>query len=390
MKNNFEVGIIGGGPAGSTAAAFLADYGFEVCLFEKKAFPRETLCGEFLSAEVVHFLKELNLFKDFISLNPNKINTFRFFNTSGKNIGGKLNFDAYGLSRSSFDNLLLSNALEKGVTVFQPAEVKKIVPVKKSFKLLSNSEEKKTEIIVKDLIAAYGKQNPLDNFLERNFINRKSKLNGIKFHININELKKINEDEIRIYSADNIYCGVNAVDNGKVTFCFLEFRNYNQPPPRKQLPELRQKNKDFKELFGDNGENVFNDIPVYGTGNIYFGKRNVVENGIFMIGDAAGVIAPLAGDGIGIAMESGKLLAELFNKKRKESLSNQRTFDLYEEEWNKLFLKRMKTAKIIQNIILNNFGRKIGLGMVKIFPSLLPYLIKSTRNISGEKLSLSY
>ena len=73
MKSNFEIGIIGGGPAGSAAAAYLAGYGFDVCLFEKKSFPRETLCGEFLSTEVIHFLKEINLFDEFISLNPNKI-----------------------------------------------------------------------------------------------------------------------------------------------------------------------------------------------------------------------------------------------------------------------------------------------------------------------------
>jgi hypothetical protein len=388
MTDNFEIGIIGGGPAGSTAASYLSDYGFNVCLFEKKSFPRETLCGEFLSAEVIYFIKQLNLYDEFISLHPNKIKSFRFFINSGKSISNKFNFDAYGLSRSLFDNLLLCNAKIKGSTIFQPTEVKEIIFQGKSFKLMvKNEEQEEININVNHLIAAYGKQNSLDNYLNRNFINERSKLNGIKFHINKNELREFVDKEIQIYSADNIYCGVNAVDNNKVTFCFLEDRNKEQPPPRKQLIELQEKNKEFKKLFNGNNEALFDNLPVYGTGNIYFGRRNLIENGIFMIGDAAGVIAPLAGDGIGIAMESGKLIADLFHKKRKENLSDKELKFLFVKGWNKLFSKRMKTARAIQEFILKRYKRKVGFLLVKSFSSLLPYLIKTTRNTFEGEIS---
>jgi len=381
MKCNFEVGIIGGGPAGSTAAAYLADYGFNVCLFEKKSFPRETLCGEFLTIEVIYYLQQLQLFEEFISLQPNKIKSFRIFNSSGKSISSKFNFDAYGLSRSYFDNLLLCNAKRKGITVFQPAEVKQIISKKSSYQLsVKNEEQKEINIDVNHLIAAYGKQNHLDNSLKRNFINQKSKLNGIKFHLNKNQLREFPADEIQIYAADNIYCGVNAVDNNKVTLGFLEDRNREQPPPRKQLIELREKNKAFKNLFNENDENLFDNLPIYGTGNIYFGRRNLVEDGIFFIGDAAGVIAPLSGDGIGIAMESGKLIADLFQKKRRENLSKKEIEFLFIKEWNKLFSNRMKIAKTIQWFILKKYSRNGGFMLVNSFASLLQYLIKTTRN----------
>ena len=48
-------------------------------------------------------------------------------------------------------------------------------------------------------------------------------------------------------------------------------------------------------------------LLIFGTGNIYFGKKNLVENGIYMVGDASGIIAPLSGDGIGMAFESAKI-----------------------------------------------------------------------------------
>ncbi len=387
MNYDFEIGIIGGGPAGSTAAFYLAGYGFNVCLFEKKIFPRETLCGEFLSAEVIYFLRELNLFDEFLSFKPNKINSFCFFNNSGKSIKSKFNFDAYGLRRSVFDNFLLCNAKRKGVTVFQPAEVKEILPGNEFHHLIiKDKNQKEKKIIARNLISAFGKQNPLDESLNRNFAKRKSKLNGIKFHLDKNELKNFEKGEIQIYASDSIYCGVNSVDNNKITFCFLEDRNYEQPPPRKQLVHLQKENKAFEKLFASNEENIFDEIPVYGTGNIFFGKRNPVEKGIYFIGDAAGVIAPLAGDGIGIAMESGKLIADLFLKKRNENLSNKHLEYLFTAEWNNLFFKRMQTAKFIQDFILKKFRRNTGFLTARFFPFLLPYLINSTRNTSGRKI----
>ncbi|MEK6552371.1 MAG: FAD-dependent oxidoreductase, partial [Bacteroidota bacterium] len=93
----YDAAIIGGGPAGSTAALYLNDLGFNVCLIEKKNFPRETLCGEFLSKEVIDSLKNLNLFDGFLKLNPNPITNFKFYNDSNDPIETKLKFPAYGI-----------------------------------------------------------------------------------------------------------------------------------------------------------------------------------------------------------------------------------------------------------------------------------------------------
>jgi len=377
---NYDVAIIGGGPAGSTAAIYLADYGFKVCLFEKKIFPRETLCGEFLSKEVIAIIKELNLFDKFISLHPNPINTFRFINDNGKQFSANFNFTAYGLRRSVFDNLLLNAASSKKVKVFQPYEISEIKKSGVDFLISAqNQDGLNVDILSKNVIAAYGKQNILDKTLNRNFARHKSFLNGIKFHLAKSRLKNILPNEIRIYVANGIYCGVNEVDNDTITLCFLENRITLKNSSRQNLIEFISRNKSFQNIFAENSFKQINELQTYGIGNIYFGERNLVENGVFMIGDAAGVIAPLAGDGIGMALQSAKLISDVFVKSRNENLPVEETERTYKNCWHKLFRKRLNYSSFIQKIILQSKFRNSAVNFIKIFPSTLPKLINATR-----------
>jgi menaquinone-9 beta-reductase len=377
MKNfDYEIGIIGGGPAGSAAAIFLTDLGFEVCLFEKNNFPREILCGEFLSREVVHFLKSLNLFEDFLAFNPNPINHFKFYNNNDTVLTSSLGFTGYGLRRSVFDSFLLNIAKKKGTVVYQPAEVKNIVNRKNRF-TLSVFEDDRKQITVKTVIAAYGKQNVLDKILFRKFINKRSGLNGIKFHVKNELIKNYKDDEIGIYAGKNIYCGVNKVDNDNFTLCFLENRARIELPPRKQLPKLMKENDDFGKIFRDDIYDIFNNLPIYGTGNIYFGQRELYKDGIYMIGDSAGVIAPLAGDGIGMAVESAQILAEILYDHNLNSFLN--VPELYQKMWEQKFKKRKKTAKLLQKTVLSSYLRNTAVGLTKKFPFIMEKFIAQTR-----------
>ena len=377
MNFDFEAAIIGGGPSGSSSAINLALKGFKVCLFEKKNFPRETVCGEFLSKEVIENLKELRLFEGFKYLNPNEINSFRFINIDGKEISTELNFTSYSLKRSTFDNFLLKQAKENGVTVIQPAEVTEVTNLKNHFKLKFNSINKREYLTAKNVIAAYGKKNILDKQLLRSFINKKSGLNGVKFHINEKYFNNFNKNEIQIYAGENIYCGINAVNDGIITLCFLEHRDNNSS--REHLLDLFNSNIKFKKLFKTDLLSIIKNHSLYGTGNIYLGKKRLIENGIYMVGDAGGIIAPLAGDGIGMAFETAKLLSDILleekEKNNVEIISNKK----YIYGWKKLFKRRLLSAKVIQNFILNNNLRNIGFDIVYLFPNLLNYFIKTTR-----------
>ncbi len=380
MTNKYDVAIIGGGPAGSSAALFLIEAGFNVCVIEKKKFPRETLCGEFLSHEVTGHLKRLDLYNDFLQLSPNIIRTVKFVNDNGKFAETDLNFTAYGLSRGKFDDFLLDAVKNKSAEVFQPFEVKEILKTGGGFLIYADNKERSLEISADKIIAAYGKQNILDKKLFRGFVNNQSSLNGIKFHIDESFFNNLDKSVIQIFCGSGIYCGINAVEENKVTVCFLENKNHDEIKSKERLKNLINNNIQMRRLFKEGIEKVIDQSPLYGTGNIYFGKRELVQNGIFMIGDSAHVIAPLAGDGIGMAIENGWLIADVLHRQKILGLDEIQTQMLYESEWEKLFGKRIFAAKAIQNIILNNSLRKIGFGIIKYFPAFIPKLIRLTRS----------
>jgi flavin-dependent dehydrogenase len=99
-----------------------------------------------------------------------------------------------------------------------------------------------------------------------------------------------------------------------------------------------------------------------------------------MIGDSAAVIAPLAGDGIGMAFQSALLIAEVFQMQRAAGMDNEETEKFYIQEWKRTFRRRLYIAKLLQDIILNNYSRKIGFLVVRNFIQLLPKIIRSTRS----------
>jgi len=378
-----NVAIIGGGPAGAMAAIYLSKYDIDTCIIEKNKFPRDILCGEFLSCEVTEALTNLNLFDEFLKLSPVKIKRFKCYDEAKTKLSITLTFPAYSIKRSIFDTFLLNKAAEMGTKIYQPAKLQSIKKDGDKY-LLKFKDSNNIESIIKSnfVIAAYGKQNIIDRILKRDFISKQGNYYGVKFHLPSDVFLENPPNDISIYFGREIYCGLNRVSADQTTLCFLEKRTNHNKSARHRLIELTNENEYFGNLFNNNFRDIIYDLPIYGTGSIYFGKRNVVENGIFMIGDAAGVIAPLTGDGIGMAFQSAELISRLLKDHLNSKINIIDLKRFYINEWQLLFSKRVRIASLIQNVVMQNGLRKFGLKVIKPFPLIL-------RNLTGLSRSLT-
>jgi flavin-dependent dehydrogenase len=379
MESVYDIAVIGGGPAGSTAALYLTRKGFKTCVIEKRGFPRETLCGEFLSREVVQILEDLQLTKEFQSLRPNPITTFRYCPEDGRTFASDLKFTAYGLKRGSFDTMLLTEAERAGAALYQQMTVEQVIKIEDGYAILLTGPEGKTQIKSRYVAGAYGKSNPLDKMLHRNVSERRSHLIGVKFHIHKKYFRSMPDHEIHLYTGQKMYCGANMVNDDTVTLCFLESRSAADVPPRTRIRELIKNNPHFGELVSPDFAGMLESFPIYGTPGIYFGPKHQIENGIFMIGDAAQVIAPLAGDGIGMAMESAQILSLVMEEAYKKEQSAESLSQIYRDLWNSSFQKRISFAKKIQQILFSKTGKMASELALSVFPFLLPHMIEHTR-----------
>jgi flavin-dependent dehydrogenase len=379
MDPAFDLVIIGGGPAGSAAALYGVRAGLSVCLIERQPFPRETLCGEFLSHEVIAVLRDIGLEQEFFVREPSPIMRLTLCPDRGARVSELLGFTAYGMKRSMFDAMLLDAARSQGVLIEQPVEVQSVRRREGGFDIHCRRSDGPLTVRGRRAIGAYGRSSPLDSVLERSFAGVRTGLNGVKFHVPASTLTGVQPDEILIATGPDMYCGINHVGGGFATLCFLERRSANTLPARARVGELAKNNPACAQIVTSETLSAVERAPIYGAGNIFFGPRNVVENGVLMVGDAARVIAPLAGDGIGMALQGAQLLGRLLEEGRRRSWKADVLEERYSRGWQKLFAARVRAAYLFQRVMLSMNLRMVSSLLLAVAPPLLRMALTLTR-----------
>lgn len=334
--------IAGGGLAGLISGIQLAKAGIPVVIVEKKSYPLHKVCGEYISNETVPFLKANGLYPDLF--HPPQINRFQLSSVAGKHAELKLEMGGFGISRFSFDQFLFEKAKQAGVEIFLNTEVSEIQFAENRFQIVAGSQEITTDVV----LGAFGKRSKLDATLGRSFIKRRSPYAGVKYHIQRNHP----DDLIALHNFEGGYCGMSNVEDGKTNLCYLthreNIRRYGDIAAMEK--EVLYRNPLLKDIF-QNSTFLFPKPEV--INEISFETKQPVEDHILMIGDAAGMITPLCGNGMAMAIHSAKLACEVIVHFCAEKISRSEMESRYNRLWSKNFQYRLWKGRQIQALFGN-------------------------------------
>ena len=356
---NYDVVVVGAGPAGSTAAKFLSEKGVRVLLIDKDKFPRDKPCGGGICEHITEFdhirekiEKDPSGFLDSICIrgkivSPSSQHTIDYLSETPL---------FYNVRRKKFDYELVQFAIDAGAEVLENCKVKEVFTTQeKAVVKLANSRE----FICKVIVGAGGAYDIVANYLRKK--ERLREKQGKDFGMAVVEEFEVGEEFIdRAYGKErtsminlkhanlngyawvfskhdilNIgYGGFN--DEMKKIDIKKEFKNYLDSLKRNgYLPKWIES----KKLKG---------APVPFVGNI---KKTYTDR-IVIVGDAAGFVSPLTGEGIYYAMDSGKIASEVISKALEKEDFSAQSLKSYQNIWRKRWGKDLKALRFFHRMLM--------------------------------------
>lgn len=367
-KTTFDVIIVGGGLAGLTSAIHLSKFKQRVLLIEKNSYPKHKVCGEYISNEALPYLKSLGI-------NPTKegakkITKVHVSTITGGLIKGALPLGGFGMSRYFLDELLANKALSNGVSILQDTvdsvdfKDNQFCVQTKNLKLFQS----------KITIGAFGKRSALDLKMSRKFTQKKSPYLAVKLHVK----GDFPENLVALHNFKGGYCGVSKVENNAINLCYItEYESFKK---HKNITDFQEqvvfKNKHLRKIFTESKPVFEKPLTI---SQISFETKQAVEDHIIMCGDTAGMIHPLCGNGMGMAIAGARLASTLILQFLNGEIATRKALEKqYLRDWNKEFKTRLKAGHFIARLFKNQTFSKIAYLILKNAPFLLPKIIQYT------------
>lgn len=370
----YDAIIIGGGLAGCSTAAQLAQSGHDVLLLEKATYPRHKLCGEFLSPEVQSSLRTLEVLDEVRELGAAPMTRARLTGPDGTAVENALPGTALGLSRYRLDELLFERACAWGAEGRPGTKVTAVAgSLDEGFAVTAAGETIEARLV----LGAYGRRGVLDRTLERPFLQQHSPYVAFKAHYT-GDLDAI-ADTIEVHAAPGGYCGIGPVEDNRANVCWigrtdalkdaggtptamLEDALYDNAVLRERLRGWTRASERFEAV---------SQVPL-------MPKRQFVDD-VCMVGDAAGMIAPLCGDGMAMALSAADLVAPLADDLLSDRRSGPEFKMAYKSQWSNRFGRRLRIGRWVHRAAFRPFATRALLTACRALPPLARWLIRATR-----------
>jgi flavin-dependent dehydrogenase len=363
----YDLIVIGGGPAGTCAAITCARTGARVLLLERGRFPRHKVCGEFVSAESLDLLVNLlspklaRLFSDSI-----RVPRARIF-LDGHTLDTEVDPPAASISRFELDAALWASAEQAGVDARQQVTARSISGAG-PFLVKTSVGEFESHALM-NASGRWSNLNPATSGAQ----NGRIKWLGLKGHF----AEPSPPPSVDLYFFDGGYCGVQPIDlrdgerSGTVNACAMVRADVASTLQDVFLchPALRERSGGWRPL-GD---------PV-STSPLVFRQPQPEREGILMAGDAAAFVDPFVGDGISLALRSGRLAAECLTPFFAKTISLQRAIHNYRATYQRQLSPVFRTSSKIRRMLgLPQTVRIPILRLLKTSPMITRYLMNTTR-----------
>ena len=340
-QQDFDVVVIGGGPAGTTAATLLADSGWSVCLLEKGRHPRFHI-GESLLPMNLPIFERLGVLDEVRKIGIKKLaaefnstvtplaqDTFYFSRA--------INPDhpcAFQVRRSEFDELLFTNCQIHGVTAIQNIEVVDVDLESSEHKIVRALSKDKQQSVFscKFVIDASGRETFLANKLKSKQKNARHQMAAIFGHYrNVQRRKGVDKGNISIYWFGQGWIWMIPLRDGVMSIgavCwpgYLKTRSISLEEflsnTLRQLPEVAKRIEEA-ELIG----------KIQATGNYSYASSTMIGNGYLLVGDAYAFVDPVFSSGVFLAMQSAVDAAELIDKLLQGTSDSKKLIQAYQRK----------------------------------------------------------
>ena len=352
--------MIGGGPAGTAAAITAARSAARIALFESRQFPRHKVCGEFVSAESLGVLRDLLADETATHqlLDKAPVLTRTRLWLGDRMVQATVAPPGLSVPRFDLDAALWRSAQAAGVICRDSCEVS-AVDGEGPFQLHTS----KGLVSARAVIMAAGRWS---QFIADRALPPGPKWIGLKAHFH-EQHPSFSTD---LYFFEHGYCGVQPVTADVVNACAMMRSDCasSLPDVFRLHPALRQRAANWRQL-----------IPTVSTAPLIYREPQPVRGNLVFAGDAASFIDPFVGDGISIALRSGKLAAECLSRFLAGELTIEHAAAAYDREYSRRFVPLFSmAARVRQALSLPEPVRGFGFELLRL-PGLMPLLIRKTR-----------
>ncbi|MBE7176212.1 MAG: NAD(P)/FAD-dependent oxidoreductase [Mucilaginibacter polytrichastri] len=368
MVKTADIVIAGGGLAGLMSALLLRRAGFSVILIERRNYPFHRVCGEYVSNEVLPLLERLGI--DVFGLGAVPIRRLEISAQSGRKIRADLPLGGFGISRFTLDHHLFQLLGKEGAEILCGEKINDIRFTGDGFFVDTAGKTFRSRYV----IGAFGKRSNLDQQLGRPFFSRRSPYVGIKYHVKT----VLPDDLIQLHFFRQGYCGISKVENGRYCLCYLVHRDALRRAG--SIGALEQTSLCENPVLRDilhHAERVWDKPEV--INEISFARKAPVEDHILMCGDTAGMIAPLCGNGMAMAMRSADMLSSIIIKYGVKKAASRTLIEKeYAKSWNAEFRTRLFAGRLLQQLSGHYFLTETVVAILGAVPPVFRELVRTT------------